>query len=394
MSAGEVRVGEVLHLRRTAVAIDPTSTYKEIGLRSFGKGVFHKEPVSGSVIGDKRVFEIVPGDLLLSNVFAWEGAIAVAGPSEAGRIGSHRFMTYVPRDGRIDTSWARRFFLSEEGLELIRAASPGSAGRNRTLGIEAFESLRIPLPSIEEQLRVAQRLDDLAEATSSVVRLGVRSQLVSQLLLASWLRTCIRSTGAATRRLEEIAEVRRGRGPTYVEGSGSVVLSQACVRWAGLDLRNAREVDQAWWDSVPRHDRAMASEVLVNSTGEGTIGRACLAGIRGEGLPIDSHVLGVRVDAAVVIPEYLVLYLRSPDGQASIDRAKGANTTKQTELGKAKLEALEVPTPPTQVQQRLVDRFRQFGSELDQLSALRAASDKLVAALPKAASNEAFSLLR
>ncbi len=40
-------------------------------------------------------FAIEPGDLLFSNVFAWEGAVALAGDAESGLIGSHRFMTYV-----------------------------------------------------------------------------------------------------------------------------------------------------------------------------------------------------------------------------------------------------------------------------------------------------------
>ena len=51
----------------------------------------------------KRVFRIEPGDLVISNVFAWEGAIAVASDDEAGTIGSHRFMTFVPADGRVST---------------------------------------------------------------------------------------------------------------------------------------------------------------------------------------------------------------------------------------------------------------------------------------------------
>src|SRR5262249_31657559 len=73
-------------------------------------------------------------------------------------IGSHRFMTFVPRDGRVDPSWAAWFFLSEPGLELIRRASPGSAGRNKTLAIKRFEDLEIPLPPIGEQKRVVDLL--------------------------------------------------------------------------------------------------------------------------------------------------------------------------------------------------------------------------------------------
>lgn len=167
-----VRVSDVLRLERRHVGVEPSERYDEIGVRSFGRGIFHKEPVDGITLGSKRVFRVEPGDLVISNVFGWEGAIAVASESEAGKIGSHRFMTFVPVDGRIETSWAAWFFRSEPGLALIRKASPGSAGRNKTLAVKRFEDLVIPLPPIDQQVRDAAYLDDLstrASATSGVL---------------------------------------------------------------------------------------------------------------------------------------------------------------------------------------------------------------------------------
>lgn len=175
MTVERVRVGDVLSLRRRMLNTELEKEYQEIGVLSFGRGIFHKAPVSGADLGAKRVFRIEPGDLVLSNVFAWEGAIAVASDAEAGKIGSHRFMTFVPADDRINTSWASWFFRSEQGLELIRQASPGSAGRNRTLAIDRFEALEIPLPPIDEQRSVAERLDRLEGSTSTLSQLSLQA---------------------------------------------------------------------------------------------------------------------------------------------------------------------------------------------------------------------------
>jgi hypothetical protein len=163
-----VRVDDVLELQRRAVAVDPSAVYEEIGVRSFGRGIFHKEPVSGADLGAKRVFRIQSGDLVISNVFAWEGAIAVAMEAEDGKIGSHRFMTFTPTDDRINTSWAAWYFRSEQGLDLIRKASPGSAGRNRTLAIDRFGTLEIPLPAIGEQHQQARYLNNAAGWAAAV----------------------------------------------------------------------------------------------------------------------------------------------------------------------------------------------------------------------------------
>ena len=78
--------------------------------------------------------------------------------ADAGTIGTHRFLSYVARDPEeIDTNWARYFFLSEAGFPLIQQAAPGSVTRNRTLAVERFEALEIPLPDIADQRRIAAR---------------------------------------------------------------------------------------------------------------------------------------------------------------------------------------------------------------------------------------------
>ena len=80
--------------------------------------------------------------------------------------------------------------------------------------------------------------------------------------------------------------------------------------------------------------------MLVNSTGEGTIGRSSVETDDAEGIPFDSHILAVRVDPQRLLQEFLDAFLRSPIGQIwSRCGEKSANTTKQTELGKGKLEA-------------------------------------------------------
>lgn len=180
-----VRVGDVLELQRRPVQVDPAAEYEEIGIRSFGKGIFHKEPVSGVDLGNKRAFRIEPGDLVLSNVFAWEGGIAVASERESGKIGSHRFMTFTSTDERIDPAWAAWFFLSEPGLELIGKASPGSAGRNRTLAVERFANLEIPLPPIDEQRRIAYPLSRLRIAGGNLGTRVARAELLANALAVS-----------------------------------------------------------------------------------------------------------------------------------------------------------------------------------------------------------------
>ena len=158
----KVPLADVLQLQRRWIKIQPTETYREIGVRSFGNGIFHKAPIQGNTLGDKRVLSIEPGDLVLNNVFAWEGAVAVAGPNESGMIGSHRFITYTVDTTHTTPEYLSLFFSTPEGREILLRASPGSAGRNKTLGLDRFISSSIPLPPLIDQRRLVALFDTLA----------------------------------------------------------------------------------------------------------------------------------------------------------------------------------------------------------------------------------------
>lgn len=156
-------MAEIAPLVRREQSIDLNGSYPELGIRSFGKGTFHKPPLSGGDVGTKRLYRIEPGDLLFSNVFAWEGAIAIAQPEDAGRFGSHRFITCQAKAELTTAEFLRYYFLTDEGMLKIGEASPGGAGRNRTLGLEKLMAIAVPTPP----LAVQQTFDRLqAEITA------------------------------------------------------------------------------------------------------------------------------------------------------------------------------------------------------------------------------------
>ena len=150
--APRAAMGEIAPLVRRPVVIDLDASYPELGVRSFGKGTFHKPSLPGIEVGTKKLFTVEAGDLLFNIVFAWEGAVAVAAEADAGRVGSHRFLTCVPDSDKATSEFLRFWFLGEEGMLALGQASPGGAGRNRTLGIKALEASKVPVPSLDSQL--------------------------------------------------------------------------------------------------------------------------------------------------------------------------------------------------------------------------------------------------
>jgi type I restriction enzyme S subunit len=148
----------VAPLTRRPIVLKPSEEYPELGVRSFGRGTFHKPALDYMSVGTKKLYRIEPGDLVFNNVFAWEGAIAVAQPQDEGRVGSHRFITCVPQSDVAVADFLCFYFLTPEGLERIGEASPGGAGRNRTLGLNKLADIEVPVPPLDIQIAFVQLL--------------------------------------------------------------------------------------------------------------------------------------------------------------------------------------------------------------------------------------------
>lgn len=159
------------------VNVIPDELYQQIGIRSHGKGIFHKEFIEGKALGNKRVFWIEPNTFIVNIVFAWERAIAVTGISEKGMIASHRFPMYLPKNNLSNVHFIRYLFLTDKGQNYLELASPGGAGRNKTLGQAAFANLKIIIPTIEEQNKI---VDFLAATDDKIHQLTQKYKLLTQ----------------------------------------------------------------------------------------------------------------------------------------------------------------------------------------------------------------------
>lgn len=169
------------------LAPEPAKEYREIGIRSHGKGVFHKDPVTGAALGDKRVFHCVPGALAFNIVFAWEQAVALVSAAERDMIASHRFPMYKGKDGAAHEPFYLWYFKSTRGKHALGLASPGGAGRNKTLGQGELDFLQLPVPPVSEQRKIAAILatwDTALEQTRALLSEAKRRKvaLVQQLL--------------------------------------------------------------------------------------------------------------------------------------------------------------------------------------------------------------------
>lgn len=153
-----VQIKDILIKVDNLVEVKADEEYTQIGIRSHGKGIFYKEPVTGKELGNKRVFWVEPDCFIVNIVFAWERAMARTTKDERGMIASHRFPMYRAINEKVFVDYLVQYFLTQKGKNVMEAASPGGAGRNKTLGQERFMKSKIICPTMEQQLKMVQIL--------------------------------------------------------------------------------------------------------------------------------------------------------------------------------------------------------------------------------------------
>lgn len=182
-SAPRRPMSEVATLDRRPVSVDIEKNYPQVSVRSFGRGTFHKPPLIGNDVTWQKPFLVKSGDILISNIKAWEGALAVASPEDDGRVASHRYLTCVPIVGVATSRFVCFHLLTPEGLHYVGEASPGSADRNRTLSTKSLLRIPIPVPSFEQQLW----FDGLCRQVDSLKRLQTETATELDAMLPSIL---------------------------------------------------------------------------------------------------------------------------------------------------------------------------------------------------------------
>lgn len=182
-----VQIQDILEKIDNPVEVEADEEYTQIGIRSHGKGIFYKEPVTGKELGNKRVFWVEPDCFVVNIVFAWERAVARTRKSDKGKIASHRFPMYKVKTNKADLNFICTFFKTQRGNEIMQFASPGGAGRNRTLGQDRFLKSMIILPSVDEQ----KKIDDIIACCDSRISLQERKIVEKEKLYNKYINKVV-----------------------------------------------------------------------------------------------------------------------------------------------------------------------------------------------------------
>lgn len=145
------RLGEVIRLREDQVAIEKNTSYPQVGVRSFGAGLFPKIAVSG-VDTSYRVFNrLYDGALVLSQVKGWEGAVAICPKMLSGMFVSPEYRTFATIENEACPEYLASIVRTEWFWTRLSSATRGVGARRERTRPEQFLNIEIPIPILDRQ---------------------------------------------------------------------------------------------------------------------------------------------------------------------------------------------------------------------------------------------------
>ncbi|WP_326716511.1 restriction endonuclease subunit S [Vagococcus jeotgali] len=157
--------------------------------------------------------------------------------------------------------------------------------------------------------------------------------------------------------------ISRGKQPKYVEKSDILVLNQKSVRWNYLERKYLKYHNPEI--AVPERHYIKKQDVVINSTGVGTVGRAYYFKNVEQRMFADSHVTIVRTDDSKLISEYLYYQISDKRFQNYINNSLLAGSTGQVELNKSKVEKMAMLVPDLLYQKNVVTILSSLDSKIE-----------------------------
>ena len=350
------------------VNVVPDAQYREIGIRSHGRGLFHKEEVSGKSLGDKRVFWVHPEAFIVNIVFAWEKAVALTSDNEKGFIASHRFPMFVPKDGKADLEFFLLFFLREKGKYLLGLASPGGAGRNKTLGQKEFENIEVTLPPPNEQKKIAAFLRTVDERLDKLLRkrelLTEYKRGVTQKIFSQQIR--FKADDGSyfpdweEKKLMDDTSFLKGKGIS----KGDIVENGRipCIRYGELYTEYSEVIEdvRSFTNDDPRQlILSKRNDVIIPASGEDRFDIARASCVIKEGIALggDINILRSKFNGV-----FLAYYLNNAK---RIDIARLAQGNSVVHLYGTQLSLLQVEIPHPDEQQKIADFLSTIDAKIE-----------------------------
>ena len=267
--------------------------------------------------------------------------VSILNDGEVG-FGSTEYIVFRAKEGIADKDYLYYLICSPEVREPAIKSMVGSSGRQR-VQTDVVKNLEIDVPPLVEQEKIGSFLKAFDDKIALNDRINKNLLEQALAIYKDWFCDYALSDGTLPENwkittIDAISSlVTRGIAPKYDDSSDQIVLNQKCIRDHTIDISLARrhlpkKINEKWISK---------GDLLINSTGTGTLGRVAQVWFEANNMTVDSHVTIVRPKDSI-LQSYIGFWGLSHESEIE---AQHTGSTGQTELPRDRVKAMELPLP-------------------------------------------------
>jgi len=373
-----VPLGEVARLDLNRESIDPSKTYAMVGVLSFARGLFEREPIENGNTSYKHFLRLKPDHIVMSQLFGWEGALALSNDRFAGKYLSPQFPTFLSDERRLDRKFLGWLMRRPSFWSDLGTRASGMGDRRRTLNPDAFFACQIPLPSLDEQRRIVARIEELAAKVEEARRL--RHNLQREILA---LPRALLSHQSSHRKIR-VGEFVALRPPNVKVDPLEEYHFAGVYSFGRGVFRGHRKLGNEF--AYPKLTRLQAGNFVYPKlmAWEGALG---IVPPECDGLVVSTEFPVFEIDDKVILPEVIDTYFRSPEVWPGLSGQSGGTNVRRRRLNPTDFLNLQIPWPDPAVQTAI----RQCVSRVSAIRALQSETAAELDAMLPAILDKAFN---
>lgn len=378
---------DLLVLDVDEVPVVATDEYPIAGVYGFGRGVFGRGPIAGSGTSYKKLHRLHSGQLVVSRLKAFEGALAVVPNKLDGWFLSPEFPTFRCIDGELDPGYLAHICRWPEFWSMLATTSKGIGARRERVHAEDLLRIKLRVPPIDEQRQLAHQLDGLHEATSAITQRSQRAATLTEAFVAS---------ATARPDLDDGAKARAGwrRVPLGSVMSpvdhGVLVEPTGRYRIAGIysfgrGLIDRDEITGA--ETSYKMFTVLREGDVVVSKLNGWEGAVAVVDRRFHGYCVSSEYPTFTVNDNQLLPAFFGSIARSPWFWETLNSNARGSMVRRRRINSTEFLGAQIWLPPLKTQRQLVGCM----DVVDRAATMRDSNRVLTEALVPAALNNAFA---
>ena len=284
-------------------------------------------------------YVLCEGDIVFSRVGSVDRCSYVDS-NHSGWMFSGRCLRVRPSD-KLYPLYLYYYFCMESTKRFVRNIAVGAT--MPSINTKLMGEVEVSVPSIDTQKRIATILSSIDDKIELNAVINENLEQQAQAIFRSWFVDFEPFGGVMPDdwkecTLNSICDlIIKGITPKYTENSDQLVINQKCVRNHQIDLSLARphipkKINEKW---------LKYGDVLVNSTGTGTLGRAAQVQFIPNNLTVDSHVSIIRASKQEYV-YFLGLWATSHEHDFEMLQT---GSTGQTDLPRERLKQMQIILP-------------------------------------------------